>query len=386
MQGMYLGRIFHLSAEGRGISGESSCCQQGAMSNCYKNNSNLRWGLIFLYVVTTVLASLPKWIEAVPSSASPASNQLSESNNSQSSPSFGFPGNHEQVIRQYLKQLNDTPSLQDFHIQGWRWHTLSLIREAERFSDMAQRFQNKPVQEREPLIQATNYVIGFNLKGLHKIEADLFFPWMKKKLMAIGVDNNDGNDGSTHNKNLSKAFEHVMNQLETDRKLVAKLGESIVSFISLLNIFFVYLDHLKIPSDCNTFCQSRFQTQNVQVACNPEISESSRSIALKSVIQDSKALVKKAQSMMDRENALLVPAIAASVPESEQKSFNTKVLSKLGLWDSRLHLCGMHEAVWSSNNKEERKLFEKAIPSIPQMMIPRWKTSLYEPESTNLDL
>ena len=90
--------------------------------------------------------------------------------------------------------------------------------------------------------------------------------------------------------------------------------------------------------------------------------------------------------MMERENTFLVPAIATSVPASEQKSFNNKVLSKLGLWDSRLHLCGMHEAVWESDSKEERALFEKAIPSLPQMMIPRWKRSLYEPQSSVLDL
>ena len=49
--------------------------------------------------------------------------------------------------------------------------------------------------------------------------------------------------------------------------------------------------------------------------------------------------------MMDRENSLLVPAIAALVPESEQKSFSDKVLFRLGVLDSRLHLVHMKEAV-----------------------------------------
>ena len=95
---------------------------------------------------------------------------------------------------------------------------MSLVREAERLLALAKRFQRKSVEERQPLVQATDYVIGFNLKGLHKIEADLFFPWMKKKLTDIKEP-----------KQLSKSFEKVMNQLEADRKTVAKLGESIVS-------------------------------------------------------------------------------------------------------------------------------------------------------------
>ena len=89
--------------------------------------------------------------------------------------------------------------------------------------------------------------------------------------------------------------------------------------------------------------------------------------------------------MMERENTFLVPAIALIVPESEQKSFNNKVLMSLGILDSRLHLVGMHEAVWKSNNSKEKELFKRAIPSIPQMMIPRWKRNLYEPRTKVLD-
>ena len=89
--------------------------------------------------------------------------------------------------------------------------------------------------------------------------------------------------------------------------------------------------------------------------------------------------------MMDVENNLLVPAIAKVVPESEQHSFNSKVLRNLGLFDSRLHLVAMYEAIEESGNADEKALFEKAIPSIPQMMIPRWRRKLYEPKAGVLD-
>jgi hypothetical protein len=34
---------------------------------------------------------------------------------------------------------------------------------------------------------------------------------------------------------------------------------------------------------------------------------------------------------------------------------------------------------FGADSKKERELFEEAIPSIPQYMIPRWKRLLYEP-------
>jgi hypothetical protein len=106
-------------------------------------------------------------------------------------------------------------SLEKFHVHGWRWHTMSLVREAGRLQKLAERSSSN--DECSPLKQAADYVVGFNLKGLHKIEADLFFPWMRQKLTSI--QQND----------LATAFGSVMDRLESDRKNVARLGESIVS-------------------------------------------------------------------------------------------------------------------------------------------------------------
>ena len=108
--------------------------------------------------------------------------------------------------------------------------------------------------------------------------------------------------------------------------------------------------------------------------------------ALETITEEIESLASVGRSMMERENSLLVPAIAEIVPESEQKTFNNKVLMNLGLWDSRMHLVGMHEAVQECDDPLERKLFEQAIPSIPRMMIPRWKRKLYEPHTSVLDL
>lgn len=132
-------------------------------------------------------------------------------------------------------------SLDHFHIHGWRWHTMSLVREVGRLKKLAGRAFSKGDSSSlgAPLEQAVDYVVGFNLKGLHKIEADLFFPWMRKKLTSV------------ESSNLSNAFATMMDQLESDRKMVAKLGESIVSWsfrcdliqLLIFELFLTFLIH-----------------------------------------------------------------------------------------------------------------------------------------------
>ena len=94
------------------------------------------------------------------------------------------------------------------------------------------------------------------------------------------------------------------------------------------------------------------------------------------------------KSIFEKEDKLLVPAVAAIVTSKEQKSFNNRVLRKLGLFDSRVHLVGMYDTVWDDQygNEMERKLFSEEIPSLPQMMIPRWRRSLYSPQAGVLDI
>eukprot|EP00526_Cylindrotheca_closterium_P017318 CAMPEP_0113641866 /NCGR_PEP_ID=MMETSP0017_2-20120614/21989_1 /TAXON_ID=2856 /ORGANISM="Cylindrotheca closterium" /LENGTH=309 /DNA_ID=CAMNT_0000553251 /DNA_START=19 /DNA_END=948 /DNA_ORIENTATION=+ /assembly_acc=CAM_ASM_000147 len=244
----------------------------------------------------------------------------------------------ESKISDFLSQKD--VRMEKFHVHGWRWHTMSLVRDAGRLKMLAQRSSAK--DDCPPIKQAVDYVVGFNMKGLHKIEADLFFPWMRKKLTA--VDQTD----------LAQAFGSVMDQLENDRKKVAKLGESIQRQVSLL------CDESKAPV--------------------------LRTDAVIGIARDAEELETVARTMMETENSLLVPSVAQVVPEGEQKSFNNKVLRNLGILDSRLHLVGMHEAVWESNITEEKEMFKKAIPSIPQRLIPRWKRNLYIPRTNVLDV
>jgi hypothetical protein len=117
----------------------------------------------------------------------------------------------------------------------------------------------------------------------------------------------------------------------------------------------------------------------------PSLSQDARSKAVSDVAAQAAGIAEGTHSMLEREDALLVPIVSRLVPEKEQKSFNNQVIRKLGVLDSRLHLVGMHEAVWDLKDESERALFNEAIPAIPRMMIPRWKRLLYDtrfPESS----
>ena len=103
-----------------------------------------------------------------------------------------------------------------FHVQGWRWHTMSLAREVSRLQNLALRLQSKESDDQQDLSalkDAAEYVIGFNMKGLHSIEKDLFFPWVRKKVKS--------------EKEVNKALD----QLENDRLRIEKLGAALVSVV-----------------------------------------------------------------------------------------------------------------------------------------------------------
>jgi len=247
--------------------------------------------------------------------------------------------NHDKHILDFLSTRRRNPSsslLEDFHIQGWRWHTKSLARDAERLQKLASKTEPKNALT---LKEACDFVVDFNMMGLHKIEATLFFPWMKEKLTA----------GTSRNPELRTAFSAAMDSLENDRVAVASLGNKIL--------------------------------RKAMLACDTKATESRRAEAIAEVAKQSAELSNLVQQMISVEDTLLVPAIGAIVPTMEQKAFNNKVLMKLGLLDSRLHLVGMYEAVLEGDNSKEKELFQEAIPGISRKMIPRWKRKLYQPKT-----
>lgn len=252
----------------------------------------------------------------------------------------------EEIVEKYLAKDRKAASKDRFHVQGWRWHTLSLVRDSRRLETLALRDLSVGAvgeDETPRLEKAAKHVVDFNMAGLHRIENELFFPWMREKLCS-------NPDAQEH---LRKAFNEILDGIDEDRRHVAKLGQAV--------------------------------TEQAKIASSDKVDAGRRAEATSNVARMSAALNSWAQSVMDREERLLVPAVAAAVPEKEQKSFNNRVIRKLGILDSRLHLVGMHDAVWEGADEKERELFNEVIPSIPRMMIPRWRRLLYEPAAGVLD-
>jgi len=127
----------------------------------------------------------------------------------------------EANIQRYLEECGDeNPG--EFYIQGWRWHTMSLAREASRLQRLAQKIQIRSATptETEALRKAADYVVDFNMRGLHKIERDIFFPWVRKKV---------GSESSLNGSGVPSAFETLMDCLDSDRRNIEGLGKSLVS-------------------------------------------------------------------------------------------------------------------------------------------------------------
>ena len=198
----------------------------------------------------------------------------------------------------------------------------------------------------QSLNKAVNYVVDFNLKGLQRIENDVFFPWLREKLI---------NENAVGGEDTKNAFQTVIDGVDRDRKRVDELASCMRS--------------------------------EVKVVVDPHSDISVIERATAELAQMSDSLSSIARSIMEREDRLLVPAVMKLVSVKEQKSFNSKVLRNLGLFESRCHLVGMHDAVYDSSygNEEEKSMFMEQIPSVARMMIERWRRTLYEPQAGMLD-
>lgn len=236
-----------------------------------------------------------------------------------------------------------------FHIQGWRWHTLSLVRDCSRLGNLMNHLLKSPTETVDAsgvVVKAVDHVIDFNLKGLQRIENDLFFPWLRDQL-------SNANDISS---DVKQSFSNVIDVIDDERRQMEELAE-----------------HM------------RTQKSNVMKAKENNLL---RLKATSELLLLSKNISSVATSIFEKENKLLVPAVATIVPSSNQKTFNNKVLRKLGLFESRVHLVGMYDAVWDDQygDKSERELFDVEIPALPRMMIPWWRKSLYGPQAGVLDM
>jgi hypothetical protein len=174
----------------------------------------------------------------------------------------------EQQLLSFLKESGGGRNEDEFHIHGWRWHTMSLIREASRLARTAQKLKslassqvgqaeeapstnvvvvvgNKDDDDWSDLCKAADYVVNFNMRGLHKIESTLFFPWARQRITSQlqlltsatttsstaavrGQEQQQQPQQQPQHQVVAAAFGTVMDHLESQRKTVEQLGVQLV--------------------------------------------------------------------------------------------------------------------------------------------------------------
>lgn len=247
-----------------------------------------------------------------------------------------------------------------FHIQGWRWHFMSLVRDSRRLERLAKQLlstsncidgsgdnagdYNGGIAVLE---QAANHVINFNMAGLFRIHTKISEAFLRKHLCE-----RDSIDPFTDGRNASAeldAFRRVVDEFYDYQAQTEKSGKALYE-----------------------------RARHASTSSNKQK-------LLSDMAKSSTQLADQLTAMRNLHETLIVPAIAQVVPSKVQKSISNKVLLSLGILESRLHLVGMHDAVWESGVEAEKQMFESEIPYVARVMIERWRSSLYIPKAGGLD-
>jgi len=258
-------------------------------------------------------------------------------------------------VEQYITSLvqEGEVSSDDFHVHGWRWHSLSFVRDAKRLERLALQLLKLGDDTREEdcamLDKAAEHVIDFNLAGLTNVENGVWFPWLRERLCG---------DKSTE----------IVHVAEEHRKQLGRIIDAVVEERDHINrLAHAVRDQAKMSSASN-------------------VDPSKIKEAITNVAEMSASLATRFQSVFETSaERILVPAVALIVPERDQRAVSNKVIRKLGVLDSRRHLVGMYDAVLDEGSTKERELFESEMPSLARAMIPRWRRKLYDPTAGMLD-
>ena len=131
-----------------------------------------------------------------------------------------------------------------FHIQGWRWHFMSLSRDAQRLRRLANHLLSNDgsgddydIDGFNALQEASNYVINFNMAGLYRIQSNMFLKFIREHLCDedsirefIENDDNDVLDETTG------AFNRLVDIIDAYRIQSERIGRELVSILFAMHI------------------------------------------------------------------------------------------------------------------------------------------------------
>eukprot|EP00599_Poterioochromonas_sp_BG-1_P010390 CAMPEP_0173137576 /NCGR_PEP_ID=MMETSP1105-20130129/3167_1 /TAXON_ID=2985 /ORGANISM="Ochromonas sp., Strain BG-1" /LENGTH=266 /DNA_ID=CAMNT_0014049987 /DNA_START=125 /DNA_END=925 /DNA_ORIENTATION=+ len=239
----------------------------------------------------------------------------------------------QEKVQTSLRNGPIPPKERVYLINGWRWHTLSVIEDLRRFIEVIKTASAKSPEEMEETMKKIQgcyqFIFKFNWSALINVERRVFFPWLEDVLPAVA-------------KAYVKKISSIHDKIELH-------GEKLASQLTLI-----------------------FNEQEL----NPEVSSD--------VIGTLEQMIECAEQIQSIQEEVLVPLISSHISKKDQERFNRKVINGLGIINSQVHLVSMYEAV--KNNPKEFAEFQKQIPKIAQYTIPYWKRYLYDPRANALDI
>ena len=110
----------------------------------------------------------------------------------------------KEELRTIIEQGPVPRTDRDFLINGWRWHTKSVLRDISRFISIIDDTvlgmnlkSNKNSKkndtmkldkaQKERIQECFNFVMNFNWKALMRVEREIFFPWLQELLPYAAV-------------------------------------------------------------------------------------------------------------------------------------------------------------------------------------------------------
>mmetsp|Transcript_5896 Transcript_5896/g.13004 ORF Transcript_5896/g.13004 Transcript_5896/m.13004 type:complete len:351 (+) Transcript_5896:142-1194(+) len=271
----------------------------------------------------------------------------------------------------------------EFVIHGWRWHTMSVLRDLDRLElllcDVLSR-QQEALRDfassrctLERITAGHDFTCNFNMRALQRVEEDIFVPLLVRILPAEAMS--DLHEFREHHK--------------LARRLAVQVDEHFASLADMLSAQSEQRERgsrnevvVQISAKMGTG-MGKGKDIGVNAAATAAALTDVRRQQVASTIRRIERLVAQIRGSVRRthsvQQGVFDPCIAAHLSVKEQWVYNNKVISVLGLIDAQVHLVSFHEAI--ASNPAEFRLYKSQIPRIAQALIPVWKSSLYLPRT-----
>lgn len=111
---------------------------------------------------------------------------------------------------------------------------MSLIRDTERLKRLATYLSRHEGEDLKTIESAADFLINFNMAGLHRVEEEMFVAWLRTKL----CDDAAVGEYCSNGKAVADAFRDVIDTVDGYRLQSSKMGKELVSCIRLYMLCF----------------------------------------------------------------------------------------------------------------------------------------------------